>query len=181
MIAVTLAAFCGMTAPAVAQHTMRGMSHSDRPVRQGLSPLDKSFMKDTAQSNLGELKYAPIVEKIAQRPQSRQFAQKMVQDHSRAQRELEALAARTGYQLPRSTDKEEMEILRRLSRESKANFDAAYKHEMIRDHTGDIAKTRREISLGRDKAVKAYAAKMLPVLEGHLNMARALPKPHHSM
>lgn len=46
---------------------------------------------------------------------------------------------------------------------------------MMRDHTEDIANMRREISLGRDKNVKAYAAKMLPILQGHLKMANALP------
>ncbi len=143
--------------------------------KQGLSPLDKTFMKDTAQSNIGEMKYAPVVEKMAQRPESKQFAQKMVQDHTKAEQELKTLAASKAYSLPSDTDTSEKQVISRLSRESTGSFDAAYKHEMIRDHTGDIAKTRREISLGRDKDVKAYAQKLLPVLQDHLKMAQVLP------
>ena len=65
--------------------------------------------------------------------------------------------------------------MHRLAREPKSRFDAAYKHEMIRDHTGDIAKTRREISLGRNPEVRAYAQRMLTVLQTHLALAKALP------
>ena len=173
---VIAAAICGMTAAAaLGQRSAMGMRHGSASPKQGLSPLDKSFLKDTAQSNLGELKYPPVVEKMAQRPESRQYAQKMVQDHSRAQQQLKSLAAQVSYNLPSDTDQEEKEIIHRLSRESKTSFDAAYKHEMIRDHTGDIAKTRREISLGRNPQVIAFAEQMLPILQTHLKLARALP------
>jgi len=170
-------AFLGLAGTgAFAQKTMSGSHMGMRhQAMQGLSPLDKTFIKDTAQSNLGELKYAPLVEKMAERPESKQFAQKMVQDHSKAQKELKTLAASKSCSLPSDTDKTEKQVIHRLSRESKGRFDAAYKHEMIRDHTGDIAKTRREISLGRDKDVKSYAEKLLPVLQDHLKMAKALP------
>ncbi len=142
---------------------------------QSLSPLDKTFMKEAAQGNLAEMKYAPLAYKMAQKAETKQFAQRMVRDHGQAQQSLKFLAAMTGYRLPTETEKSEKEVLRRLSREKKSNFDAAYKHEMIRDHMEDIASIRREISLGHDKDVKAYAAKMLPILQGHLKMANALP------
>lgn len=149
---------------------------------QSLSPLDKTFMKEVAHGNLAEMKYAPLVYKMAQKTESKQFAQRMVRDHGQAQQSLKFLAAMKGYRLPTDTEKSEKEVLRRLSREKKSDFDAAYKHEIMRDHVEDIANMRREISLGHDKDVKAYAAKMLPILQGHLKMANALPiGGHYSM
>ena len=56
-----------------------------------------------------------------------------------------------------------------------AAFDAAYKQEMIRDHTGDIAKTQRELSLGANPQVIGLARKNLALLQMHLKMSEALP------
>lgn len=143
--------------------------------RSGLSELDKNYLKDTAQSNLEEIQFAPTVRKMATRPEARAFGQRMYKDHSRAQRQLEALARRKHISLPQKPSEDEQDIMARLSREPRSKFDAAYKHEMIRDHTTDIAETRREISLGRDTEVRASAQKNLRLLQTHLKMARALP------
>jgi putative membrane protein len=160
---------------AAAQGEMMSRHHESGAAMQSLSPLDKTFMKETAQGNLAEMKYAPLVYKMAQKTESKQFAQRMVRDHGQAQQSLKFLAALKGYRLPTDIEKPEKQVLRRLAREKKNNFDAAYKHEMMRDHAADIASMRREISLGHDKAVKAYAVKMLLILQGHLKMANALP------
>ena len=176
LVAVTAAAafFALAGTPAAAQYG-RMARHKSGATMQSLSPLDETFLKKAAQSNLAEMKYAPLVYKMAQMAETKQFAQRMVRDHGQAQQSLKFLAAMKGFLLPTDTEKSEKEVLRRLSRERRANFDAAYKHEMMRDHAGNIANARREISLGRDKDVKAYAAKMLPLLQGHLKMANALP------
>ena len=175
LVAGTAAAFFALAGtPAAAQHG-RMARYKSGTTMHNLSPMDKTFLKEAAQSNLAEMKYAPLVYKMAQKTETKQFAQRMVRDHGQAQQSLKFLAAMKGFHLPTGPEASEKAVLRRLSRERKGNFDAAYKHEMMRDHAGDIADTRREISLGRDKDVKAYAAKMLPLLQGHLKMANALP------
>jgi putative membrane protein len=45
---------------------------------------------------------------------------------------------------------------------------------MIRDHTADIGEFEREVSLGSDATVRAFAAKTLPVLREHLKMAQSI-------
>ena len=175
LAAVTAAALLALAGtPAAAQHGRIARQKSGMTM-QSLSPLDKTFLKEVAQSNLAEMKYAPLVYKMAQKAETKQFAQRMVRDHGQAQQSLKFLAARKGFRLPTDPEKSEKAVLRRLSRERKGNFDAAYKHEMMRDHAGAVATARREISLGHDKDVKAYAAKVLPLLQGHLKMANALP------
>lgn len=141
----------------------------------GLSDLDKSYLKDTAQSNIEEIRFAPTVQRMAARPEAREYGRRMRRDHARAQRQLEALARRKHISLPQKPSEDEQDIMARLAREPKSRFDAAYKQEMIRDHTTDIAEARREISLGRDPQVKASAQKNLTLLQMHLKMARGLP------
>ena len=141
----------------------------------GLSDLDKNYLKDTAQSNIEEIQFAPTVQKKAVRPEARAYGRQMRRDHTNAQRELEALARQKHVSLPQKPSEDEHDIMDRLAREPRATFDAAYKQEMIRDHTTDIAETRREISLGRDPQVKASAQKNLVLLQMHLKMAHSLP------
>jgi putative membrane protein len=140
-----------------------------------LSTIDKEYLKDTAQSNLEEIQAGPRVIPKAATPQARSFARRMVQDHTRANAALKRVAARTGDTLPTTISSDQKAIINRLSQMHGSRFDAAYKQEMIRDHTSDIAETRREISLGRNPRVRASAQKNLRLLQMHLKMARALP------
>jgi putative membrane protein len=45
--------------------------------------------------------------------------------------------------------------------------------DMVQDHQEDVADFRKEAETGQDPQLKAFAAKYLPVLEKHLQMARA--------
>lgn len=150
-------------------------SAAARPHQTGLSTLDKQYLKDTAQSNLEEIQAGPTMVRHAGSPQVRAFARCMVRDHRHANAQLKRVAARVHDSLPSDISQEQKAVIHRLSRYHGARFDAAYKEEMIRDHTGDIATTRREISLGRNRLVRASAGKNLRLLQMHLKMARALP------
>ncbi len=153
----------------LAQHRHSASSRSE------LSSLDKDYLKDTAQSNLEEIQFAPTVQQIGNSA-DRQFAQHMKTDHARANAQLKALAARVGYALPKDASEEQHAIMERLGKMQGAKFYAAYKQEMIRDHTSDIAETQREISLGRNPLVKASAEKNLLLLQMHLKMSKSLPE-----
>jgi len=143
--------------------------------RPGISTLDKSYLKDTAQSNLEEVQFAPVVMSHATNSQDRQFGRQMKQDHGKANADLKRLAFRVGDKLPADVSEDQKALMNKLSHLHGAKFEAAYKQEMIRDHTEDIAKTKREISLGQNPLVKANAQKNLILLQMHLKMSQALP------
>jgi putative membrane protein len=141
---------------------------------KGLNAIDKAFLKGVNGANLSEIAYNPIVQKRASSKSVREFALKMVADHSKANKELVKLAASKDVKLPHKIPDEEQAVIDRLGQETGSQFDKAYQHEMIRDHTADIGEFEREISLGRDAAVKAWATKTLPVLKMHLEMAKKM-------
>ena len=103
---------------------------------------------------------------------AKRVAQRLRQDHAQSNAELVALCARKGVKLPHEVADDEQAVIDRLKQEKGAAFDAAYRHEMMRDHIRDIEMFEREISIGRDLAVKAYATKTLPMLKEHLQLAR---------
>jgi putative membrane protein len=61
----------------------------------------------------------------------------------------------------------------RLSKLSGAEFDKAYMADMVSDHKTDVSEFRRESQRGTDPDVKAWAAKTLPTLEHHLQLAQS--------
>jgi putative membrane protein len=58
-----------------------------------------------------------------------------------------------------------------------ANFDRQFSRDEIAAHRQAIIVFKREAEHGQDAAVKAYAAKMVPVLEKHLHLAEDCAKP----
>ena len=152
------------------------LSASSKPMSKmgGLSAMDKNFLKAVNKANLAEMAYVPVVMKNAKSQDAKDFGRLMVQDHSKANREVVALAKSKGVKLPHAIPDEEQAVIDRLAMESGTKFDMAYKHEMIRDHATDVGEMEREISLGSDASVRALAAKLLPVLKMHLQKAQSM-------
>ena len=62
----------------------------------------------------------------------------------------------------------------KLSAMSGAEFDRAYMNMMVSDHNKDVAAFEKESTKGGDPDLKAFAAKTLPTLKEHQQMAKAL-------
>lgn len=141
-------------------------------------PADKQFMIKAAQGGTGEVALGALAEHHGRSAGVKQFGQRMVTDHSKANAKLMQVAAKKGIALPDAPGPEEMATKMRLSHLSGAAFDKAYAADMVEDHVKDIADFQKEAKTGKDPAVKAFAAKTLPTLQMHLQMARALKAGH---
>ena len=105
----------------------------------------------------------------------KQFGQRMVDDHSKANSELMSLASSKGITLPADLDAKHRETVTKLSGMSGAEFDRAYGKMMLSDHTKDVSEFEKQSARGTDPDLKSFASKTLPTLQEHLQMARALP------
>jgi putative membrane protein len=68
----------------------------------------------------------------------------------------------------------------RLSKQSGTGFDQHYMKHMIQDHEDDAALFETEARDGQDPDLKAFAAKTLPTIKEHLQMAKSLASTHDS-
>lgn len=136
---------------------------------------DVLFMEVATMSNLAEIQTSRLALQKSSNAQVRTFAQMMITMHTQAQAELNALAARKGIRLADQPGADQRLQYNRLTTLSGAAFDAAYKNVQVGGHqmTLDLIVTYR--SVGRDAQALAYAAKLQPVVAGHLEQARALP------
>ena len=103
--------------------------------------------------------------------QVKSFGKRMVDDHSRANDDLQALARNKNIALPTSISAQDRALKNRLSKMSGPAFDRAYMNAMVSDHRKDVAEFQRESASARDEDVKAFAAKTLPTLRDHLKLA----------
>ena len=100
----------------------------------------------------------------AQNNDVKQFAARMVADHSKANKELKSIASKKGLTLP--------------SEEPSANFktDADYMQMMVKDHEKVLAEFQQEAKSGSDPDLKKFADTTSKTVSQHLSMARQISK-----
>ena len=137
---------------------------------------DQTFVKKAAVGGLAEVELGKMAVDRAASPDVKQFGQRMVDDHGKANRELMALVEQKGIAAPTTLDSKHQKDADRLARLQGAAFDRAYMQHMVKDHEADVKLFRTEAQKGKDPDFKRFAANTLSTLEEHLNMARTLAK-----
>ena len=135
---------------------------------------DTDFWTEAAQMSMAEVALSNVALQRAQSDAVKQFAQQMVTDHTQANQELAAAAQAKGVTIPTSLPERRQRDVTNLTGEDAANFDREYMEMMVKDHERAVRLFQRQAERGTDADAKAWAAKMLPTLQGHLTMARSL-------
>jgi len=133
---------------------------------------DRKFFKEAAQGGMAEMALGQMATDKAESEAVKNFGQRMVTDHGKANQELKDLAASEGVTLPTEMNAEAKELQKKLSGLSGAEFDKVYMMEMLKDHKKDISAFKREAEQGQDSDVKNWAAKTLPTLQEHYTLAQ---------
>lgn len=132
-----------------------------------------SFMKDAAEGGLAEVELGKIAAKNAQDPEVKKFGQMMVADHTKANAELKALAAKKNVELPTEPASYKSDI-QEMSGKKGADFDKDYVEMMASDHETTVADFEAQAKNSADPDVKAFAEKSLPILRKHLETIKAI-------
>jgi putative membrane protein len=140
------------------------------------STQDETFLKKAAQGGLAEVNVGQMAANKASDPNIKQFGQRMVDDHGKANDELRQIAEKENLTLPTEPSKDEQTTADKLSRLQGSKFDAEYAREMVKDHQQDVALFEKEANSGTNPELKAFAQKTLPTLKEHLQLAKQLPR-----
>jgi putative membrane protein len=139
----------------------------------GANPTDpQGFMTKAAQGGMAEVELSRLAATKAQNAEVKQFAQKMIQDHTNANTEVKALATKKNITLPTELDAEHKAIKDKLQGLSGAEFDKAYMQAMVTDHEKTVDLFESQSGSGTDADAKALATKTLPTLKMHEEMAK---------
>jgi len=137
---------------------------------------DKKFLKDAAMGGLTEVELGKIAVQKASSDAVKQFGQKMIDDHSKANEHLKQVAKQESISVPEELDSKHRSRVDKLSKLSGADFDKAYMKDQLKDHQQDVREFQLEAQNGTDPNVKGFAVKTLPTLQAHLNMAKDISK-----
>jgi putative membrane protein len=101
-----------------------------------------------------------------------------VKDHGKANLELMGLAKKLAVKLPAAPNAAQQAMGKKLMSLKGAAFDSAYLAAMKQGHVDTVALFESEVASGKDPQVKAWAAKVLPTIKGHLATVQQLLKGH---
>jgi putative membrane protein len=139
---------------------------------QQAGSADMTFAQKAAQGGMAEVQLGQLAVQNGASDQVKQFGQRMVDDHSKANDQLKALAAKESITLPTSLNAKDQALVTKLQNMKGDAFDKAYMRDMVKDHEEDIADFQKEASSGSDAGLKTFATKTLPILQEHLRMAK---------
>jgi putative membrane protein len=135
---------------------------------------DAEFMMEAAASGMFELQASELALQKAKSSSVKEFARKMKEDHTKANKELKALAVTKNITLPTALSKEHLDIMEDLREETGTDFDSEYMDAMHKAHKKDVEMFEEASKEDdSDAAIKAFAAKQLPILRLHHEMAEA--------
>jgi len=137
---------------------------------------DQQWVMNAARDGLAEVEIGRLASDKATSQQVKDFAKKMVDDHSKANDELKSIASSKNITVPTETDAKHKATIDRLSKLSGEQFDRAFAQDMLSDHKKAVSAFKTESKSGKDPEVKAFASKTLPTLEAHLKEAQDLNK-----
>jgi len=151
--------------PTTAEKADRAMSGNKAP--------DETFITKAATGGMAEVELGRMGVEKASSDEVKKFAQRMVDDHSKANDELKTLAQSKNVTLPEPADPHAKAMQDKLSKMSGASFDRAFMQTMVVDHKKAVNDFRMASKSAKDPEIKAWAAKTLPTLEEHLKMAQS--------
>jgi len=119
--------------------TDRTMPNDQQNDQQRRANDTQEFIKKAAIANMAEIQLGQLASTKAENPEVKQFAQKMVEAHTKALDELKQAASGSGATLPTELDKKHQKLHDKLSKLSGAEFDREYMDAMVDAHK-DVAK-----------------------------------------
>jgi len=139
------------------------------------SVTPESFASQAAIIGKAEIELGQLALKNTQDAKVRSYAERMVKDHSAADKKLQAIAAKENLQLPKSLDTEHESLKAKLQSLKGEDFDRAYVQAMAKGHDKAVAlfeSASQQPQMPED--LKQFAASTLPTLEQHKDMAHSL-------
>jgi putative membrane protein len=167
----------------------------------GVSTSDKNWVNDQLAGGMAEVDLAKVAKDHAASAEVKQFAQMMIDDHTKAGNQLKQIA--TTYAIPTTDakiDNKHQNLMDKLSKLSGRDFDKEYMSAMIDDHQDAVGDLRSRVDEKRslsdhitgknpenpatvkpeeannhfDASVNQWAADTLPTVEHHLDRAKQI-------
>jgi putative membrane protein len=141
-----------------------------------ISADDKHFMKDAMEGDMAEIQLAKLAQQKASSDQVKQFAQRMIDDHTRLDSQMKPMAQQFGVEAPTELSAKHKAVEAKLQGLSGDKFDQEYIRSMVADHREDDQAFVREETTAGDPELKNAVSQAEPIIADHLRMAQDIEK-----
>lgn len=144
--------------------------------KNGLTTQDEHFLDHVAKDSRGEVELGQLVESKTTNSQVKEFAQKMVHDHTMLDNQLTAFMKNHGMTTPAGITAEQQQLKDQLEKLSGAQLDKTYMQAEVKGHGKAVqlvsthAQNEKELKPSHP-GVAEVAQESLPVLQDHLQLA----------
>jgi putative membrane protein len=135
---------------------------------------DSNFAVKASMGNMAEVVMGKLAVTHGRSQRVKNFGAMMVRDHTAAGDKLKQIASQKNIILPGVLDKEEQGHVDDLQKIDGNDFDKMYMDMMLDDHKDDIKEFQKAADNCKDPDLKTFALTTLPVLEKHLDSAKAI-------
>jgi putative membrane protein len=144
------------------------------------TPADETaapdFVAKAAASDMYEIQAARMAQERAKAPAVKQFAAMMVKDHTQSTNDLKAAIDSSGQalQTPAALPQDKQDLIDKLNKAAPADFDKTYMDQQVDAHQDTLNVLQRYAQDGDVQQLKDFAAKVAPVVQQHLDRAKAV-------
>jgi putative membrane protein len=185
VIAVFSAPACAIAAQAATQNTgsignPAGLAPNTpgvfegRPDTRQPNTADVLFAHEASIGGQGEIQAAKLAARKAQSQAVKDFANRMVNEHSAAAERLSSLLKGGAYPASTRLDDEHRVMLEQLGKANGKSFDELYIRGQIVDHQKSVQLYEWIIGNGEDARLQGYAMDVLPAVMQHLEIAKGI-------
>jgi putative membrane protein len=133
------------------------------------------FVTRASNSNLFAVEESRLALDRADDPRIKTFARQLIEEHGKAEAELQAEAKGSGAAVPTKLDPDHQARLTALRSKSGAGFDEAYGADQGENHSNALTLYADYMLWGENEKLHALAVKMIPITESQLKEAQGLP------
>ncbi|SRR5579885_757965 len=137
-----------------------------------LGDLDQKFVKGATSGGKYEVKSSELAADRAGDDAAKKFAKHMIDDHTRANKELTDLLDKKKVAPPKDMREQDRANVEKLGKLKGTDFDREYWAQQLAAHKEAVALFEEEAKNGKDADLKAFAEKTLPTIREHLKMAQ---------
>ena len=157
--------------------TWASAQSSPVPDESGKQSAGSGFATEAAEGGLAEIQLGSLAVQKASNEDVKRFAQMMVDDHSKANEQLNQIVQSKHLSVPLKVNSKDQATFDKLSALNGDAFDSAYIKLMVQDHKKDVQEFKKQSASGSDAELKQFASSTLPILQKHLQDAQSLAQP----
>ncbi len=134
----------------------------------------QDFVDQATMGNMFEIQSSRLARQRSQDPEVRDFAERMISDHTELGGRLQGIVRDIGATMPEQLNQEHRQRIEQLERASGDEFERLYMREQVEAHETATRLYEQYARRGQNEPLTSLAEETLPILEGHLRSARQI-------